>query len=120
MAGVPLNSDRLPGVTGVVAALLAASCCILPLALIATGIAGAGLMMTMMRLEWVTLPLGVVGLAGAYGAYWSHERRCQTAGCRFVGRRTTQVILILATLVVIVALLFRVFPSWIADLLQRL
>ena len=56
------GSERLPAATGVVAALLAASCCLLPLALIATGVAGAGLMMTMMRYEWLTLPLGVTGL----------------------------------------------------------
>ena len=42
---------RLPGAAGVAAAVLAASCCLLPLALIATGVAGTGLMMTMMRYE---------------------------------------------------------------------
>ena len=73
------GSERLPAATGVVAALLAASCCLLPLALIATGVAGAGLMMTMMRYEWLTLPLGVGGLAGAYALYFRERRRCDTA-----------------------------------------
>ena len=114
------NPDRLPAVTGMASAVLAASCCLLPLVLIATGIAGAGLMMTMMRYEWITLPLGVLGLAGAYIFYWKHQRRCAASGCRFVGRRTTQTILALAMLVVITALLLRVFPSWTAELLQRL
>ena len=53
---------RLPGATGIVAALLASSCCILPLLLIVSGIAGAGIMMSMMRYEWITLPFGTVGL----------------------------------------------------------
>ena len=35
--------QRLPAVTSVLAAGLAASCCILPIALIATGLASAGL-----------------------------------------------------------------------------
>ena len=114
------GSERLPAATGVVAALLAASCCLLPLALIATGVAGAGLMMTMMRYEWLTLPLGVGGLAGAYVLYFRERRRCDTAGCRVVGERATKVILGVATAVVAVALLLRLFPSWTAGVLQSL
>ena len=114
------GSERLPAATGVGAALLAASCCLLPLALIATGVAGAGLMMTMMRYEWLTLPLGVGGLAGAYVLYFRERRRCDTAGCRVVGERATKVILGVATAVVAVALLLRLFPSWTAGVLQSL
>jgi mercuric ion transport protein len=109
--------DRLSSATALVSATLAASCCLLPLALIGAGLGGAGLMMTMMRYEWLTLPAGAVGLAGAYAAYIAHRRRCSTAGCRFVGERTTRVILGLATLVVVVAVLLRVFPSWTATVL---
>ena len=112
--------ERLPGAAGVVAAVLAASCCLLPLALIATGVAGAGLMMTMMRYEWLTLPLGVFGLAGAYAFYVGEQRRCDAAGCRLVGERATKVLLGVATAVVAIALLLRLFPSWTADILQRL
>ena len=114
------GSERLPAATGVVAALLAASCCLLPLALIATGVAGAGLMMTMVRYEWLTLPLGVGGLAGAYVLYFRERRRCDTAGCRVVGERATKVMLGVATAVVAVALLLRLFPSWTAGVLQSL
>ena len=114
------GSERLPAATSVVAALLAASCCLLPLALIATGVAGAGLMMTMMRYEWLTLPLGVGGLAGAYALYFRERRRCDTAGCRVVGERATKVMLGAATAVVAVALLLRLFPSWTAGVLQSL
>ena len=122
MAPVPNTgaSDRLPGVAGVVAAVLAASCCLLPLALIATGVAGAGLMMTMMRYEWVTLPLGVFGLVGAHAFYFREQRRCATAACRLVGERATNIMLGVATSVVAVALLLRLFPSWTAAILQRL
>ncbi len=122
MAQVPNAGarERLPGATGVVAAVLAASCCLLPLALIATGVAGAGLMMTMMRYEWLTLPLGVGGLTGAYALYFRERRRCDTAGCRLVGERATKVMLGLATAVVTVALVLKLFPSWTAGILQRL
>ena len=113
-------ADRLPAATGLVAGLLAASCCLLPIALIAAGVAGAGVMMTMMQYEWLTLPLGVVGLAAAYGIYFRSRRRCDTTGCRFVGRRMNQVMLAVATALGAVALLLKVFPSWAAAILRRL
>ena len=112
--------ERLPSATGVVSALLAASCCLLPLVLIATGVAGAGLMMTMMRFEWLTLPLGIGGLAGAYALHFRARRRCETTGCQLVGGRPTTVMLGISTVVVIVALILRFFPSWTAGILQRL
>lgn len=112
--------ERLPAATGLVSALLAASCCLLPLVLIATGLAGAGLMITMMRFEWLTLPLGVGGLAGAYALYSRERRQCESAGCQLVGDRATRVLLAVATMVVVVALLLRLFPSWTAGILQRL
>jgi len=114
------TADRLPAATGVVAALLAASCCLLPLALIAMGLAGAGLMMTMMHYEWITLPLGLFGLAGAYVLYLREHRRCDAEGCRLVGERGTRVVLGLASAVVMVALLLRLFPAWTSALLGRL
>ncbi len=114
------SAQRLPAAAGLVAALLAASCCLLPLTLIALGVAGGGLMMTMMSYEWLTLPLGVFGLAGAYTLYFRDRRRCDAAGCRLVGARTTLVALAIATTVVAVALLLRVFPSWTASLTQSL
>ena len=110
----------LPGATSVVAALLAASCCILPLVLIVTGIAGAGIMMSMMQYEWFTLPLGVVGLVAAWGLYLREKRRCETQACRFVGRRMNQVMLGFGTLVVTIALLLKIFPSWTAAILQSI
>ena len=109
---------RFPAVTSVLSAGLAASCCILPIALIAAGVASAGLMVAMMRYEWLTLPLGVVGLTGAFVVYMRRQRQCATTGCRFVGQRVNQVFLILGTIVVVTSLLLRVFPSWTSRIVQ--
>ena len=100
--------------------MLAASCCILPLVLIFTGIAGAGIMMSMMRYEWLTLPLGTVGLVATWGFYFRERRRCETQACRFVGHRTNQLMLGVATLIIGAALLLKIFPSWTAAILQVL
>ena len=111
---------HLPAATGVVAAVLAASCCLLPLAAIATGLAGAGLMMTMMRYEWLTLPVGVGGLGVACMLYVREQRRCDATGCRLAGNRVTRTVLGLAAAVVAVALLLKLFPSWTAGILEAL
>ena len=112
------SESRLPGTAGLAAALLAASCCILPIALILTGVAGAGLMMTMMAYEWITLPLGVGGIVAAWWLYVRQRRRCATEACEFVGRRLNLALVCFATLVVAVAVLLRVFPAWTAAILQ--
>ena len=114
------STVSLPGATGIVAALLAATCCILPIALIFIGVAGAGLMMTMMQYEWITLPLGTIGLIAAWGLYFREKRRCETQACHFVGRRANQILLGLGTIVVVAALLLKIFPSWTAAILQAL
>ncbi|MEW6319812.1 MAG: hypothetical protein AB1635_01860 [Acidobacteriota bacterium] len=111
--------NRAVHAVALASAALAASCCLLPLVLIATGLAGAGLMMTMMRWEWVTLPAGLVGLGAAFALYRSHRQRCSTAGCRFVGERAAQVVLGLAAAIVVIALLLRLFPSSTAALIEH-
>ena len=120
MSVSPAPSARVSTATGLASALLAASCCLLPIALIVMGLAGAGLMMSMMRYEWLTLPLGVLGLAGAYVLHFRTRRQCTTAGCRFVGERLNLAMLVFATVVVAMALLLRVFPSWTSRLLAQL
>lgn len=101
------------------AALAAASCCIIPIGLILTGVAGAGLMVSVMRYEWLTLPLGVLGLGGAWWLYWRQARRCRTNACAFVGRRLNLALLVGGTLVVAVALLLRLMPAMTAGILQH-
>ncbi len=109
---------RLLGLTGAVAATIAASCCVIPIALIALGLASSGLMVSMMRYEWLTLPFGVAGLAVAFVLYGRERRRCDTVGCRFVGRRATGVVLGLAAMIVMAALLLRVLPGWTSRILE--
>jgi mercuric ion transport protein len=117
--GPAAEGGRLVNTAAIAGAALAASCCLLPLVLIGAGLAGAGLMMTMMQFEWITLPVGVVGLGGAFALYRSRRRQCATAGCRFVGDRTAQVVLGAATLVVLAAILLRLFPASTAALIQH-
>jgi len=120
-----VGSDRVggvrsPAVAGALAAVLAASCCILPILLIGVGVAGAGLMATTMAYEWITLPAGVIGLAVAYALYFRERKRCEARACRLAGRRINQALLAAATAGVVAALLLRLFPSWTASLVRSL
>lgn len=114
-----MSSLQSSGTTGLLAAVLAASCCILPIGLMFAGVAGAGLMMTMMSYEWITLPLGVVGLTGGWWMYYRQKRRCATEACELVGSRVNVTLLAIASVVVVVALLLRIFPSWTASLMHH-
>ena len=78
--GVEMLEHRLPAVTSLLSAGLAASCCILPMAFIAAGLASAGLIMSMMRYEW--LPLRGPAAQSTAPNSWNHRRRCVTVAAR--------------------------------------
>jgi hypothetical protein len=61
-------------------------------------------------LEWV------VGVA----LYISERRRCDAMACRMAGGRTTLVLLVLASLIVVTAIVLDRFPEVTSDLLARL
>lgn len=99
------------GISGLLSALFAASCCLIPLGLIAIGIGSVGWMMTLMKYQWLTIPAGILFLAGAYYAYFREKRRCATEGCRFVGRHFNVGMLLFATGIVSFAIVGILFPS---------
>ena len=103
---------------GLLSALLAASCCLIPLGLIAVGIGSVGWMMTMMRYQWLTIPGGILFLGLAYYSYFQERRRCTQAGCRYVGKRSTIVTLLFATGIVSVAMAAVIFPSLVNGFLH--
>ncbi|MCH7510508.1 MAG: hypothetical protein IIB68_11830 [Proteobacteria bacterium] len=103
---------------GLLSALFAASCCLIPLGLIAVGLGSVGWMMTMMSYQWLTIPGGILFLVLAYYSYFLERRRCTQAGCRFVGQHFTMGILIFATGIVSLALGAILFPSLINGLLH--
>lgn len=110
-----MTPDR-SALTGVASALVAASCCILPLALAAVGLTGAGLMHVTMRYEILTLPLGTIGLGAAWLVHFRQRVACDA--CRRRGERLRLAVLTGASVVVAASLLLRLAPSWTASLLQ--
>lgn len=103
--------QRLVAVGGIVGALAASSCCIVPLLLFSLGIGGAWIgnltALAPYKPLFVTGAAGVLGY-GFYLVYWKPRRACADgAACaRPIRNRLVQVALWIATVLVIAAFAF--------------
>jgi len=99
-------------------AILAASCCVLPLAAILLGIGSGAFMMVAMKYSAIFIPIGVIGVSLGYFFYFRERKKCQALACRMAAGKFNLVVLIMATVVVLMAIVFNVFPEVIAPLLS--
>lgn len=112
--------QRLIAVGGILGALAASSCCIIPLMLFSLGIGGAWIGNLTALAPYK--PLFVAGTAvvlgyGYYLVYWKPKRACavDSACARPIPNRLVQIALWIATLLVIAAFAF----DYVAPLLLR-
>ncbi|MDF2113977.1 mercuric transporter MerT family protein [Roseiarcaceae bacterium H3SJ34-1] len=115
-----VGRQRLIAVGGILGALAASSCCIVPLILFSLGIGGAWIGNLTALAPYK--PLFVAGTAGILGygfylVYWKPRRACaEDAACaRPIPNRLVQIALWIATLLVIAAFAF----DYVAPLLLR-
>ena len=108
------------GLVSFSAAIVASLCCLLPLAIVALGLGSGAFMMVTMQYRGIFLPTGVLGVAMGYLLYFREKRRCNSLGCKFVGRKTNLALLLIATIVVSVAIILDVFPTFTSEVLQQL
>ena len=108
------------GVAAWAGAVLSSLCCLLPLTIIALGLGSGAFMAMTMRYRWILIPTGVLGVVGGVALYTRERRRCDALACRMAGGRTTLVLLVLASLVVLTAIALDRFPEVTADLLTHL
>ncbi len=112
--------QRLVAVSGILGALAASSCCIVPLILFSLGIGGAWIgnltALAPYKPLFVTGTVGVLGY-GFYLVYWKPRRACADgAACaRPIPSRLVQIALWIATVLVIAAFAF----DYVAPLLLR-
>jgi mercuric ion transport protein len=114
-----IGRQRLVAAGGILGALAASSCCIIPLILFSLGIGGAW--MGNLTALAPYKPLFVAGTAavlgyGYYLVYWKPRRACAGAGCtRPIPSRLVQIALWVATVLVIAAFAF----DYVTPLLLR-
>ena len=112
-------SDVKSGFFGIVAAITASLCCLLPLAVIVLGLGSGAFMMTTMRYRTLFIPAGIIGVSLGWVLHMRERRRCNSLGCRLAGGRLNLALLLFATLVIAGAVVLDQFPDVTADLLMR-
>jgi hypothetical protein len=108
------------GVAAWAGALLSSLCCLLPLTVIALGLGSGAFMAVTMQYRWIFIPTGILGVVVGFALYFRQRRRCEALACRMAGGRTTFVLLVLASVVVVTAIVLDRFPEATSDVLARL
>jgi hypothetical protein len=70
-----------------------------------------------MRYSYIFIPIGIIGVGLGYFFYFREKRKCDALACWMSAARFNFVVLIFATVVVVMAIVFTVFPKLIAPLL---
>ena len=108
------------GVAALAGAVLSSLCCLLPLTVIVLGLGSGAFMAVTMQYRWILIPTGVLGVGVAFALYIRERHRCDALACRMAGGRTTLALLVLASLVVVTAIVVDRFPEVTSDFLARL
>jgi len=112
------NSLRA-GLVSFSSAFMASLCCLLPLTVVLLGLSSGAFMMVTMQYRWILIPIGVIGVSLGYYLYFREKGRCASFSCTFVGKRFNLTLLILATVMMGVELIFVLFPVILSELMQR-
>lgn len=99
-------------------ALISSLCCLLPFAVIVLGLGTGAFMATTMQYRPLFLPLGILGVGTGYYLYFWEERRCAALACRMLGARTNLVLLIVASLMLAIEVVFTLFPQRVWSLMS--
>lgn len=98
------------------AAIVASLCCVLPLAMVVLGIGSGTFMMYTMKYSYIFIPTGVIGVGLGYIFYFREKQRCHATACRMAAGKLNLIALIFSTAVVFAAIVFNMFPEFIAPL----
>ncbi len=107
------------GMVSLASAFVASLCCVLPLTVVLLGIGSGAFMMTTMKYSYVFIPAGVIGVGLGYFLYFREKKKNAACGCPMPAGKLNLTILIFATIVVVLSVVFNVFPGLIAQLFER-
>lgn len=110
-------SSLKPVLVSLPSAILASLCCVLPLIVVLLGIGSGAFMMDTMKYSYIFIPIAVVGVGLGYFFYFQEKKKCNAVECRMAAGWLNLTILIFATVVVLVAIVFNIFPELIGPLL---
>jgi hypothetical protein len=99
-------------------AIVASLCCVLPLVVVLLGLGSGAFMMYTMKYSYIFIPIGVVGVGLGYFFYFREKKKCDALSCRMTAGKFNLIMLIFSTIVVVMAIVFVVFPGVVAQLLM--
>jgi len=111
-------SSLRPIIVSFPSALIASLCCILPLAVVSLGIGSGAFIIYTMKYSNIFIPIGVVGVGLGYFLYFRERKKCNAMACRMAGGRFNFIVLLFATVVVFMAIVFNLFPELVIPLLE--
>lgn len=111
-------TDLKSGLVSFGGAFLASLCCLLPLTVVLLGLGTGAFMATTMQFRSLFLPLGILGVGLGYFLYFREKRRCDALGCSMAGFRLNVTLLIAASLMLVIEVLFVVFPEALWSLMM--
>ena len=100
--------------------MISSLCCLLPFAVILLGVGTGAFMATTMQYRAVLLPLGLLAVGTGYYVYFRERRRCATVACRMAGARTNLTLLLVASLILAIEVVFALFPQTVWSLMSSI
>ncbi|MBI2447654.1 MAG: cation transporter [Candidatus Omnitrophica bacterium] len=86
---------------GIFSAIFASICCLGPLILVLVGLGSLGIGAAIGKYHWWFLGGGILLLITAWSYYFKEKKSCDLKHCQMENKRLTQIILVVATLVVL-------------------
>lgn len=86
---------------GIFSAIFASICCVGPVVLILLGLGTLGIGAVIGKYHWWFLGVGILLITIAWRAYFKEKRTCELRACQMENKRLTQIILMLATIIII-------------------
>jgi len=109
-------SSLKSGTVSLASAFVASLCCVLPLAVVFLGVGSGAFMMTTMKYSNILIPTGVIGVGLGYFLYFRDKKKSAACGCPMRSGKLNLTILTFATLMVLLSVVFNLFPELIAPL----
>ncbi len=108
------------GKVSIFSAILASSCCIIPLILLALSLIGlgslglSGISTTVGNIKWFLMPIAILGLGYSYFKYFKEKKESVSCGCEMVSKKTNLTLLGISTILVFSFLTFSLYPYLLA------
>jgi len=104
------------GKMSLLSAILASTCCVVPLILLGVSLLGlgavgfSGVSTFVGSIKWILMPIAIAGLVFSYYKFFKEKKACESSACQMVGKRTNIILLAFSTVIVSAFIVFSIYP----------